>query len=295
VAPLAAAAAVLLPVLGLGPAGAAPGSPPATAIAGLDTIPLPSPEFAQPVAVAAAPLGRLYVADVGRGSVVRLDGRGRLQFEFEIPPRQVGLQPVDLAVTGFQVYVLDAAASALLRYSDAGSFLDVLDTYRDAGRDLPGAVAVDATGRVLLADAARHVVRLLDESQRGETLVGGFGARPGELSRPAGVAFAPGGAFWVADAGNARLQRFSGVGNFVAAVHDSLGEPRALAVSAAGDLVVADMRRRSVHLFGADGAHCCELGLGGSRPLDVAVVGDTVWVLTSEPAALLRLRVLRGG
>jgi sugar lactone lactonase YvrE len=291
----AAAAALLCGLTLLGRPAAVPGSAPATGLAPLDTLPLAAPDFAQPVAVAAAALGRLYVADVGRGSVVRLDGRARVQFEFEIPPGSVALQPVDLAVTGFQVYVLDAAESALLRYSDRGSFLDVLHTFRDAGRDTPGAVAVDATGRVLLADVARHEVRLLDETERGEARVGGFGTRPGELSRPAGVAFVPGGAFWVADAGNARLQRFSGVGNFESAVRDSLGEPHGLAVSAGGDLLVADVRRRSVHLFDAGGRHRFELGLEGFRPTDVAVAGDTVWVLSVEPAALVRLRVLRGG
>jgi sugar lactone lactonase YvrE len=286
------AAVLLLGLVLVRPSGA-PGAAPATGLAPIDTLRLA--DFGQPVAVAAAPLGRLYVADVGRGTVARLDARGRLLFEFETPPRQAGLRPLDLAVTGFQVFVLDAQSSALLRYSDRGSFLDVLRTFRDLGDETPAAVAVDGIGRVLLADPVRHLVRLLDETGRGETQVGGFGARPGELARPVGVAFAPGGAFWVADAGNHRVQRFSGVGNFEAAGRDSLGEPRGLAAGAGGELFVADVRRRSVHLVDGAGRQRFELALPGFQPTDVAVVGDTLWVLSGEPAALLRLRVLRGG
>ena len=182
-----------------------------------------------------------------------------------------------------------------MRFTDQGSFLDVLQTFRDAGRDTPRAVAVDGTGRVLLANTARHQVQLLDETQHLEAQVGAFGNRAGELARPAGVAFAPDGTFYVSDTGNARVQRFSGVGNFEAALRDSLLEPRGLVVSAGGDLFVADARRRSVHLFDAVGAHRAELPCAGFTPIDVAVVGDTLWVLSADPAALLRVRVLRGG
>jgi sugar lactone lactonase YvrE len=147
----------------------------------------------------------------------------------------------------------------------------------------------------VLANPARSAVRLFDERQRTETVVGAFGTRPGELVRPGGVAFAPDGTFYVADTGNARVQRFSGVGNFEAALQDSLREPRGLATSAAGELFVADAGRRSVHLFGPGGAHRAELHLRGYRPADVAAVGDTLWVLSVEPTALLRVRVLRGG
>ena len=40
----------------------------ATGLVPVDTLVLGPPDFVQPVAVAAAPLGRLFVADLGRGA-----------------------------------------------------------------------------------------------------------------------------------------------------------------------------------------------------------------------------------
>ncbi len=253
---------------------------------------LPSPRFVQPVAVAVGALGRLFVADAGQGSVVRLDASGTTRYEFEPPPGQTRLQPLDLEVTGFQVYVLDALARALLRYSDQGAFLDVLQSFGTA--EMPRALAVDAAGRVVLAVTARHQVRVLDESQRDETTIGGFGSRPGEFVRPGGVACTARGAIWVADTGNARVQRFAGVGNFEFASRDSLRAPRGIAVGSADEVFVADPERHAVHLFGPSGAHRFLLSLEPATPLDVAAHGDTLWVLCAEPNTLVRVRVERG-
>ena len=255
------------------------------------TIVLGPPHFVQPIAVAAGSLGRLFVADAGQGSILRLDAHGRILFEFEPPSDQARLQPLDLELTGFQVYVLDQLARATLRYSDQGAYLDLLQSFDTA--EMPRALAVDGTGRVVLAIPAQHQIRVLDESQRDESVFGGFGSRPGQLVRPSGVACTARGAIWVADTGNRRLQRFAAVGNFERATSDSLRAPRGIAVGTAGDVLVADSERRSVHLFDPTGAHRAWCSLAPATPLDVATQGDTLWVLCAEPNALVRMRVLR--
>ena len=283
--------AVLLLSAALAPAAELP---PATGLRLERELPLAASEFSQPVAVAAGSFGRLYVADLGRGSVVRIDAEGRPLFEFESPPSQPGLQPFDLEVIGFKVYVLDAQSNALLRYGDEGAYLDVLQGFADSGFETPRALAVDdRSGRILLAQAVRQVVRLIDPVQRSEFILGGFGARPGEFARPLGTAFGADGSIYVSDTGNARVQRFTSVGNFVAAFGDSLREPRGLATGAAGEILVADPKREAVVLFGPRGGVRDQLRLPGRAPLDVSVVGDTAWVLVSEPPAVLRLRIER--
>ncbi len=267
--------------------------PPATRLRLESVVLLAGRDFIQPVAIAAGPLGRLFIADVGRGTVLRVGADGQVRYEFENPPNVAALQPVDLEVTGFRVYVLDAQSNALLRFGDEGGFLDVLRSFRADGVETPRALAVDRLGRVLVAQTSRHQVRLFDASQGTETVVGGFGTRPGELSRPLGVAFAPDGSFYVTDTGNSRLQRFTAVGNFAGAFSDSLGEPRGLAVGPTGELFVADAGRRSVWLLGPAGGVRDELKLGPQSPVDVTVVGDTAWVLEGSPPALARLRVER--
>jgi sugar lactone lactonase YvrE len=108
------------------------------------------------------------------------------------------------------------------------------------------------------------------------------------------VAFANDGGFYVADTGNVRIQHFTAVGNFADAFADSLGEPRGLAVGPGGEVMVADPRCHCVHLFGPTGGQRAALHLPEFQPMDVACVGDTVWVLSSAPPALLRARLLRG-
>jgi DNA-binding beta-propeller fold protein YncE len=258
----------------------------------LDTRPLELPDFVDPVAVATGPLGELYLGDLGRGVVVRCDPQGRIEFEFETPSTQPDLQPLDVVATGFQVYVLDGESNALLRYSNRGSYLDLLQNFARRDMETPRAVAVDGTGRILLANPAQHVVRLIDETQSTETIVGGFGTRPGELTTPHSVAFTPEGAFYVADTGNARIQLFSGVGNYVSALWGDLEEPRGLDTSASGDLFVADAAG-SVHVFSARRQQHAQLQLPQARPVDVAVYRDTLWVLSAEPHVLVRVRVVR--
>jgi len=291
---LALGVAVLAPAAACA-AGAASAPNEATGLVLESAIELSGRPIGRPVAIAAGPLGGVYLADAARGNVLRFDAVGTILFEFESPQGQPGLQPLDIAVTGFKVYVLDAQSSALLRYSDEGSFLDVLRSFEPGRGELPQSLAVDTTGRVLLCQSSLHQVSLLDQSHRVEAVVGGFGSRPGDLSRPLGVAFASDGTFYVADTGNRRIERFTAVGNFIAAFADSLAEPRGLDVAGTGELCVADPRRRSVHLFGPTGVHRAELVFDRFEPIDVALVGDTLWVLSASPPALLRVRVLRGG
>jgi sugar lactone lactonase YvrE len=272
----------------------AAGLDPATGLELEKTFELGPPSFGRPVAVAAGALGRLYLADTGRGAVLRIGADGRVLFEFQSPSGSPGLQPLDLEVTGFKVYVLDAQSSALVRYGDSGSFLDVLRSFADARGEMPRSLSVDTSGRVLLCQTPLHQVRVLDQASETETVVGGLGDGPGEMSRPAGVAFASEGDFYVADTGRARIQRFSAVGNFETAFGDSLREPRGLAVGGGGELYVADPKRRAVLLFGPSGMLRATLALADWQPVDVTVVGDTVWALSAAPPALLRARVLRG-
>lgn len=266
---------------------------PAVQLVGAEVTLLEVPDFVEPNALAANAFGALFVCDVGRGAVVSLDADARVRFEFESPATQPDLQPVDVEVTGFQVYVIDAVSNNLLRFSDRGSFLDVLQSFTERRLETPSAISVDAAGRVLIANPATHAVALLDETQAAETVVGGFGARPGEFNAPSGVAFAPDGSFYVSDTANARVQLFSGVGNWVTTLAASMREPRGLVVDRRGTLFVADAGG-ALHVFADAGRTHATLEWPDAQPIDVAVHGDTLWFLTREPAALVRVRIVRG-
>ncbi len=258
------------------------------------TLSLGRRDFGLPSAIAAGPLGRVYIADPGRGTVLRVDSTAAVLFAFDSPSTQPGMQPLDLEVAGFKVYVLDAQSNAILRFSDQGSFLDVLRTFDSSKGELPRSISLDNSNRVLVCMPTLHRVLVVDERNQNEILVGGLGSEPGEFLRPQGGTFAPDGTFFVSDTGNHRMQRFTAVGNFERTFADSLSEPRGCAVGGAGELYVADPDRRAVNLFGPTGILRQHLVLPEYRPIDVTVVGDTAWALSADPPAILRVRVQRG-
>jgi DNA-binding beta-propeller fold protein YncE len=257
-------------------------------------LPLEYPDFVDPIAIAAGPLGQLFLADVGRNTVVRIDTLLNMLYEFEAPEDQLEIQPYDIAVSGFQVYVIDAASNTLLRFTDTGAFLDVLRSFREERIETPRAVDIDPAGRVLLVNEARHTGRVLDETQQEERLVGGFGSRHGELSAPSGGAFAPDGSFFLSDTGNRRVQHFSRVGNLEPSYFAGIEEPRGMCTGPYGGLWVTDAAAPGLHWYAPSSLQHAFLELPEMRPIDVCILGNAAYVLSSDPPALIRVRVLRG-
>jgi DNA-binding beta-propeller fold protein YncE len=103
---------------------------------------------------------------------------------------------------------------------------------------------------------------------------GGFGAGVGQLDRPTDVAVGPGG-IYVADQGNARVQRFAADGTLlgswgtraVDAVTIADGEfiePVGVALDGAGNVYVSDFRADRIQKFSATGAFIGKWGTTGS-------------------------------
>ena len=118
---------------------------------------------------------------------------------------------------------------------------------------------------------------------------GSAGSGDGQLSSPAGVALSPTGDVWVLDRANGRIQRFRPNGQFVSKFaipevgEGSLASPRALAVDAAGNLLVTERHR--VQKLSPSGQSLAKFGTQGSQPgqlsypFGVTVGADgSIWV-----------------
>lgn len=70
-------------------------------------------------------------------------------------------------------------------------------------------LGVDPRGRIYVTDARSNAVTILDPRGRVLEVLGGTGRRATEFDEPADLDPTNGLAFWVADAGNGRLQQFS--------------------------------------------------------------------------------------
>jgi tripartite motif-containing protein 71 len=153
----------------------APGSPGSRARGGAS-----APPFREPLGVAVAPNGDIYVADTGNGLIDALDPSGAL-----------------LASWG-------GSRSGSAGGSEGGA------GGRAPGLQSPDDVAVDRAGQVFVVDGGG--ARVLEYGASGTLLAswGLQGTGVGELSEPMGIAIDCRGDVLVADTGNNRVQLFTG-------------------------------------------------------------------------------------
>ncbi|MBT8215353.1 MAG: tandem-95 repeat protein, partial [Acidimicrobiia bacterium] len=78
--------------------------------------------------------------------------------------------------------------------------------------DFPRGIAVDPSGRVLVADSFNDRVQIFDADWVYLDSFGVSGAGPGQFTDTYGLAFGPSGDLYVGDIGNTRMQRFSAAG-----------------------------------------------------------------------------------
>jgi len=207
--------------------------------------------FADPYGLALDPHGTLYVSDGGDsdriralrpdGSVATLaggiegfqDGQGAAA-RFNTPS---GLA---LDATG-NVYVADTGNHAIRKVTPDGVVTTLAGTGQPGWRDGPGAqaqfdgpmgLAVDAAGRVIVADAYNDRIRAIAPDGTVATLAGG--ANPGDVDGPAAlsrldtpcaVAVDAGGRILVADTRNDALRAIDAAGNVTTLAQGQPGNP----------------------------------------------------------------------
>lgn len=175
----------------------------------------------EPVGLAFAPDGSLYIADLGGNSVW-----------------------------------LRTPGGALRRFAGSGEYGFGGDRGPALGADLgrPRAVAVDADGNLLIADTGNNRIRKVDHVSNviatiaGSSDVYGFAGDRGRadqarLSLPWGVASGPDRSVYVADTGNNRIRRVTPAGTITTVLGGQgiLNGPGGIAISGSGDLYIADI------------------------------------------------------
>ncbi len=191
-------------------------------------------QFDRPRGVATGRDGSVYVVDMGNarvqqfardGAFVRqfgAPGRGDGQFQRE---RQLGPTGIATDRDGF-VYVADTWNHRIQKFTPEGAFVAKWGAYNNLVTPAPGAAAGDRQG----------------------------------FYGPRGVAVAPNGEVYVTDTGNARVQVFTGEGQFLrefgqkGAGPGGLNEPVGIALSADGSRVfVADSANARIAVFDPQG------------------------------------------
>jgi sugar lactone lactonase YvrE len=223
-------------------------------------------QFHDPMGLSLDPQGLLLVADAGNGLI-----------------RSVTAQGVVTTLSG---------------QAPATGFAD--GTGAAAAFSRPLGLTVDATGRILVADAMNHTIRAVTALGQVTTMAGAAG-RSGALDGPAGTFFgpsglaaSPSGVVYVADWLNSTIRAIapSGAVSTLAGVPGVTGKadgpgaqatfshPRSLALDGAGNLYVADTGNGAVRMVSPAGLVSTPLALqGANAPTCVAAdAAGNVWI-----------------
>jgi DNA-binding beta-propeller fold protein YncE len=183
--------------------------------------------------------------------------------------------------------------------STGPKFADKADTSKGpfGGLAHARALAVDANGRVWIADFGNAAVKLFDASGG---LLGGWGG-PGEgtygMKDPCGIAL-KGDDVYVADTWRTGVERFSSKGDFKGKVNAGLYAPHGVAIAADGRIFIADSGNNRVVLCDADLGNPQSIGKNGAGPEDFAqptgvAIGPSGNVYVTD-AGNKRIQVLDG-
>jgi hypothetical protein len=162
-------------------------------------------------------------------------------------------------------------------------------------RTVPRPRALFAAAIILLTFALRTagVDAALVPGQGG---FGGAGADPGAFMQPGGVAFTSSGQLWVADTGNARLERFTRSGALAQVVTGFI-TPTGIAVGPDDSVYVADAAAGRVVKLGPDGTvdpGFRQDGIQDARAVAVDPRGDFVYVTGGSTGRLDQLSASAG-
>lgn len=109
-------------------------------------------QYSEPVGLGTDPNGRLYVADAGRGRVLRFLANGSFDMEFAPPA-----PPYDVAVgPDGNVYVITSTDNLVLQYSPGGVLLRSFQS--PAGMALEWRIAISSTGAIYITEQYNHRV-----------------------------------------------------------------------------------------------------------------------------------------
>lgn len=195
--------------------------------------------------------------DLDAGSVASLDLSDGRQ---SILVGNLG-QPVDLVVSGSEIFVLDGERRTIVACTGTGVVTDRIS--------LPVPTGIEAGWLADLAyDDLRQVFHVLDQTHSRiltygrdgsfQKAIGGFGTHDGEWSRGGEITCDPDGWIYVTDRYQGRVVVFDANGSFVVNVdpvtlgQDRLLTPTGFAVDPEGFLYVAATEGAAIHIFHLD-------------------------------------------
>ncbi len=163
----------------------------------------------KPVNVAVDEAGYKFVADTVRRQVVVFGPQDTYVEAFSLPG---GGRPVDVAVRGAELYVLDNDKTPQVVVMERASG-KVLRTFGSFGPEegqfnLPTGIAVGPEGNIYISDTMNFRIQKLTKDGKFVWAKGEAGRRIGQFARPKGISVGPDGTVYVVDAATQLVQMF---------------------------------------------------------------------------------------
>ncbi len=223
-----------------------------------------------PFAVAVSNSGTVWIADNGARSLHRLDvGLGKSEVFREIAGILLGA-PSGVAVDDVRkrVFLSDSRQSRVFVLNSKGEYIDSWGP--KGGFKRPAGLALDAAGRLLVADAVSGVVYVFSSDGNVVTEIRSKLNQNGFFSRPLNVAVGPKGEVLILDALSFRVEVQDAHGNLLSTL-GSLGDaagflarPKGLAVDSRGHVFISDSAFDNIQVFDLAGNLLMFFGEAGS-------------------------------
>jgi len=208
--------------------------------------------FKDPMGLAVASDGAIFVADGDSGRVIEMEMTGRVRHEYAVGK---GSRVTGVGVFGETVYCADNANGMVAVFKRGGGRTGGWGGKGDmpARFNAPFRIAVDGAGRVFVTDVMNARVQWFSAFGQHMGTLKKFGAGEGKIFRPSGVFIDRMGKIWVTDSYTGLVQLFDENGTFVRCLESSgrpvvFGDPVGVAEGPEG-IWVADQREERVGFF----------------------------------------------
>lgn len=225
--------------------------------------------------------GRVYVTDVGRGSVFVFDKvTAKLEVWENAAPNVRFETPVGI-VSGAQgeVLVADADLHGVFRLDSKGN---PLGKFGNAILKRPTGLARDAQrGLVYVADTSAHDIKVFSDEGKLVEVIGRRGELDGEFNYPTHLTFVN-DKLYVADTLNSRIQIFDGDHKWLSKFGQlglyvgNLVRPKGVAVDGDSNIYVIESLYDNLLVFNSSGQTLLALG-GGGKEIGQFYLPSGVW------------------
>lgn len=238
-------------------------------------------QYSHPADVAVDSEGNRWAQDTGNNRVQKFNANNQYVSQFGSAGSGNGQfkEPAGTATDAEgNLWVLDTGNNRVEKFNAKGEYLSQFGSAGSGNGQFkePTGIAIDQnSGVIFIADRGNNRIERFTATGAYFGTIGVYGSENSQFKEPTGIAIGgPSGSsaytFFVTDAGNNRVQRFTPMGAFISKFGSAgsgdgqLSHPGAIDVDTAGDVWVADQNNGRILEFSQGGEYLTQFGSAGS-------------------------------